>query len=188
MRYKAPWQVLVAGIGIAWLLYIGAAVLAIAGALINIQTLSLIGIGIGTFACGLSIPLHLNYTRSSYWIIIPWQFIHALITILTFAVFYARAGLLEPNGGISHSFSDAFYLSFTTWTALGSDDLIAPKSLRMLSSIEAVCGMIFMPILTAVYLQAIIESTVEPKLAYLDKRKFKFDRDGDIISERKPRK
>ena len=72
-----------------------------------------------------------------------------VIGILTFALVYGHAGILNGEGNVTHSAVDSLYFSIVTWTTLGYGDFQPTEQVRMYAAFEALLGTIFSPIMIA---------------------------------------
>ncbi len=68
-----------------------------------------------------------------------------LFMVSCFAWLHSLAGLRMSDGVLSHSLLDAIYFSTTTITTLGYGDFLPIRSMQLLTSIEAVCGLMTVP-------------------------------------------
>ena len=180
MKILVPWQEALYVRVVVTAVYIAAALTAFGTAWLNRPFASayLLLLMLALFV--LSITLYLNWSRDTYPKLLLWYACFLCQAILTYASHFARAGLRESGASVSHSFRDALYFSVTTWTTLGYGDFLAPPSLRLLTSLEALTGSIAMAIMVALAWLLVQESLVPPSQAYADRRKYKFTPDGQI--------
>lgn len=91
-----------------------------------------------------SIPLILNWSRHLYSDILKSIVYSIVISIITFTIVYYREGVVE-NGRIIYSFSDSLYLSISMFTNLGYGSIIPSKEIQLLTSLESLIGLLFIP-------------------------------------------
>ncbi len=95
----------------------------------------------------LAIPLEINWSKNLYASILIRSLIFPFFSIFIYAICYK----LHPSFTTSiDSFFDALYFSTTTWTTLGYGDIAPSGDIRLLTSLEALTGLISTSILTAV--------------------------------------
>lgn len=75
-----------------------------------------------------------------------------LSNIGLFAYIYYKAGVEGPAGVIVGDFITSLYFSIVTWTTLGYGDLKPTDELRLLASLEAFMGYIYMAVLIGLFL------------------------------------
>ncbi len=98
------------------------------------------------------IPLHMSRARYPHLFLIFCGMLTMFSILLSYGAAFSRSGLVDGDKNISHSFADGLYFSVTTFTTLGYGDLAPNKpSLRLLTSMEAITGTLFMPVTTAYF-------------------------------------
>ena len=186
MREKASWQVAVTIIFLLLSVYLILSIACIVFGVLGWRFPTLCALAILLPILAMAIPAMLNHSRGCYKILFPWYFIHNLISVIACAFVYQYYGVLETTTGkLDTSFISSMILSFNTWTTLGFGDLIPVPRTRLFSSIQAFLGMLTIPVGFSLIWLWVTESMVPPHLAFLDRRKFKFDETGDIVGERK---
>ena len=75
-----------------------------------------------------------------------------LSNIGLFAYVYYKAGVESPSGIIIGEFITSLYFSIVTWTTLGYGDLKPTDDLRLLASLEALMGYVYMAVLIGLFL------------------------------------
>ncbi len=88
------------------------------------------------------IPLFMNLSRSYFSFLYGYLLIHVLMTVLTCALYYRDAGIIDMDGKMIRGFWDCFYFSLNTWSTLGVSDFRVHPALRLFSSCEALIGLI----------------------------------------------
>ena len=185
MREKAPWQV---SATIIFLLLTGYLLLSVVCIMFGIlgwryPTLCVLALLLPILT--IAIPAMLNYSRGSYKILFPWYFIHNLISVVVCAFIYLDYGVFETTTGkLDNSFISSIILSFNVWTTLGFGDLIPVSKTRLFSSIQAFLGMLTIPVGVSLIWLWVTDSMVPPHLAFLERKKYKFDEMGDIIGKK----
>jgi len=96
-----------------------------------------------------NIPLLLNLSRAYFNLLLGLQCAHALITILTCALYYKSRGLIDSRGNAVTNITDSVYYSINTWTTIGVSDLVVQPSQRLLTSLESLVGVISIALFTA---------------------------------------
>lgn len=89
------------------------------------------------------IPLNLAWNESSFGRLLRSFIYYWGFAIVIYAIHYFRGGLSADDPLLSRV-SDAFYLSISNWTTLGAGDLLPPKRLRLIGSLEALTGTLSM--------------------------------------------
>lgn len=89
------------------------------------------------------IPLILNWSDNLYGSAFLRVFSIHIFAILTYAICYYRSGSLE-------TFADAVYFSATTWTTLGYGDISPTGGIRLLTSVQALTGLISFSVFASV--------------------------------------
>lgn len=172
MRGLIPWQALIAAIFIQWLSYGLFVVLA----LVCIWLGSPYGSSLALFAGFATLatlgPFHLSWTRSSYRVLVPAHLWHQALTVLVYAAHFSLSGLTPSSGGaVSQDYLDGVYVSLAMWTTLGTNDFIIPKPLQLLTALEALTAVLFLPIFAAMVWQMLHEMTAPPEEAFLDRKR-----------------
>lgn len=72
--------------------------------------------------------------------------------IAIFSYIYYLYGVEGPEGVITGDFITSLYFSIVTWTTLGYGDLKPINELRLIASLEALMGYIYMAILIGLFL------------------------------------
>jgi len=93
-----------------------------------------------------SIPLVLNWSKSLYSLVFRSMMYFIVISIITFTIVYFQNGL-SCKGEIIHTVADSFYFSLSMWTALGYGEVLPLETNRILSSLEALIGLIMLPLI-----------------------------------------
>lgn len=93
------------------------------------------------------IPLNLNWSRNLYPLIFYDLIIFNVSAIVIYAIIYFQS---EQLGSQFHGFDEALYFSVTTWTTLGYGDITPPRNLKLITSAEALTGLITIPVIVAV--------------------------------------
>jgi hypothetical protein len=57
------------------------------------------------------------------------------------------------------------------WTTLGTSDFAVPGELRLLTTLEALTAVLFVPVFAAVFWQLLHEATAPPDEAFLDRKR-----------------
>lgn len=96
-----------------------------------------------------SIPLHLNWSRNSYGDLMRNVIGFILFSIFIYSLHYYFIGIQDKNGVINNSFLNALYFSVTTWATLGYGDFIPIPKIRLLTSLEALTGLLTIPLTAA---------------------------------------
>jgi hypothetical protein len=123
---------------------------------------------IGFFVIISLIPLLLNLSRSFFVFIIVLLAVHITVTILSFALHYKSAGLISDSGEFLPEFSDALYFSVTTFTTLGYGDFQPLPSMRLVTSMEALAGMVSMAIGASLIWLWCQENMIPKEMAFFD--------------------
>ncbi len=169
MRFYAPWQTLVAALFLYALIYVLLTVFAVVCIWLSWSYISATLL-FGAFAVLAFLgPLSLSWTRNSYRVLIPMHLLHQAATVLVYAAHYMRAGLSSSDGSLAQSYADAIYFSLTMWTTLGTNDFFVPKALRLLTALEALTAVLFLPVFAAVFWEMLQEMTPPPEEAFLDR-------------------
>ena len=177
MRGHAPWQALLAAIFVHWAAYGLIALFAIACIWFGWPYVSAIALLAGFATLSMLGPFTLSWTRRSFTHLIAAHLGHQALAVLVYAAHYSMAGLTVPtSGAITRSFWDAVYVSLAMWTTLGTNDYAVPKYLQLLTAIEALTAVLFVPIFAANVWQMLHESTAPPEEAYLDRKQRERDR------------
>ena len=122
-------------------------------------------------------PFTLSWTRRRYTHLIAAHLGHQTVTVLVYAAHYSMTGLTVPTSGtISQTYWDAVYVSLAMWTTLGTNDYVVPKDLQLLTALEALTAVLFLPIFAANVWQMLHESTAPPEDAYLDRKQRERDK------------
>ncbi len=84
-----------------------------------------------------------------YLIVVLQSFINVFISIFLYAALYRQHGLIV-NGVSRHiDWLEATYFSGVTWTTVGYGDMITPRSLQLIPTIEAINGYLAMAVMMA---------------------------------------
>lgn len=166
-----PWQMLVTVLFTYWLIYFLLTIGAVAVIWLGWPYVSAILLFASFAALSLIGPIHLSWTRASFRVLIPAHLGHQALTVLVYAAHYAHAGLSSTGGSISRAYLDALYFSLTIWTTLGSAEFTVARELRLLTALEALTAVLFLPIFAAVFWQMLHEMTAPPEEAFLDRRR-----------------
>lgn len=75
-----------------------------------------------------------------------------LSNIALFSYIYYAYGVEGPEGVITGDFITSLYFSIVTWTTLGYGDLTPINELRLIASLEALMGYIYMAIIIGLFL------------------------------------
>ena len=172
MLARTTWQQLVSSIVMGYVLYIALGILTIIFGFYNCYYINCIFLLLMLLIFLFCIPLNLNYTRKSYKILFLWFFIHILITVFIYAWHYKQSGIIGSDGIVVYSFRDSLYFSITTWTTLGYGDFAPIADMRLVTSIQAMTGLITFPVGFSLAWFMIQESTVPYAQAYLDKDRY----------------
>lgn len=70
-----------------------------------------------------------------------------IIHLIMFSLVYAKYGIADSTGEITHDYIDALYFSIVTWTTLGYGDFHPEASIRLYASFEAIIGYVFLGML-----------------------------------------
>jgi hypothetical protein len=96
-----------------------------------------------------SIPLNLNWSRNLYSSVF-WSIVrYSIFCVFVYAGLYYVRGLTSIDGTEPQSI-DYVYFSLTMWTNLGYSVFIPTQELRLLTVLEAVNGILTLPVLAAV--------------------------------------
>ena len=172
MRGLIPWQALVAAILIQWMSYGIFVVLALVGIWFGSPYSSSLALFAGFAALAILGPFHLSWTRTSYRALVPAHLGHQALTVLVYAAHFSSSGLTPSSGGAaSQNYLDGIYVSLAMWTTLGANDFIVPKHLQLLTALEALTAVLFLPIFAAMVWQMLHEMTAPPEEAFLDRKR-----------------
>ena len=114
------------------------------------------------------IPLFLNMSRDFYRLLLALLGGHIVVTIFAYALQYWHAGLLASSGAVVHSFRDSLYFSVTTWTTLGYGDFAPIPAMRLVTSVEALTGVITIAIAAALIWVWCAENIISKEKAFFD--------------------
>lgn len=96
------------------------------------------------------VPLALNWSRNLYSTVLVRAFSYGFVVAGIYAVsFYSTGGVTTSSGDVA-GFMDCLYFSLTTFTSLGYGDLTPQGSLKLLSSLEAMNGLLTLPIVASI--------------------------------------
>ena len=94
------------------------------------------------------IPLNLNWSRSLYSHLFWKAILLFCVTVISFAIIYRFYGIVDSARGITvKSYLTSTYFSITTWSTLGYGDFKPVPSLRLLTSLEAILGVLSIPLI-----------------------------------------
>jgi len=93
-----------------------------------------------------AIPLNLRWSRNLYWNLLKKIISFIVFSISIYAIEFWKLGIYDSKGEIVHSFFDSIYFSVTTWTTLGYGDFSPIPSARILTSLEALTGLLTIPL------------------------------------------
>ena len=93
------------------------------------------------------IPLVLNWSSNLYGSVFMRIFFFQVFSILTYAISY---NVSVAIGNEFESYLDALYFSATTWTTLGYGDISPIGNVRLLTSIQALTGLLTLPVFASV--------------------------------------
>ena len=176
MRGLMPWQALVGTILIQWVSYGIFVVLSLLCIWLGSPYGSSLALFSGFATLAILGPFHLSWTRTSYRVLVPAHLGHQALTVLVYAAHYSLSGLTPSSGGTtSHGYLDGIYVSLAMWTTLGANDFIVPKHLQLLTALEALTAVLFLPIFAAMVWQMLHEMTAPPDEAFLDRIRRKRD-------------
>jgi hypothetical protein len=185
MRFQSPWQVLSGYITVLVLIYIIATIIASVTAILDLKYLTLGILAILLIVFVLAIPAMLNFARSNYLILFSWFVIHNFISTIVVAFLYAKSGVyVTTSGKLDTSFHAGMSLSLNIWTTLGFADLIPVPHMRLFASLQAFLALFTIPVGFSLLWLLVTESLVPPQKAYLDKLKFRFSKNGDIVGKK----
>lgn len=114
------------------------------------------------------VPLTLNLSRSYYTAVVIVTIVQLAVTILTFTFHYQAFGLLRESKAFTPTFTEALYFSVTTFTTLGYGDLQPLPAARLVTSVEALAGMISVAITAAIIWLWCQENLIPKEMAVLD--------------------
>jgi hypothetical protein len=100
------------------------------------------------FLVVVSIPLFLNWSRNTYGALMFRILFLGTFSIVMYSWLYRTCGI-QFNGAVVHDLVDSVYFSVTTWTTLGYGDFTSQSRYRLLTSAEALTGMVYVPLLTS---------------------------------------
>lgn len=140
-----PWQLVVTFASLLFAIFIVTTLLSLVSGYFGWHLVfTLFFIVSGFLIIILIIPLVLNLSRSFYVYLLFALLLHVSISIITFSLHYMDSGLIGPSGQFHPKFYDAIYFSITTFTTLGYGDLQPIPSQRLVTSVEALTGMLSM--------------------------------------------
>jgi hypothetical protein len=123
-----------------------------------------------SYAVAMSLILHLvvrltrsHFTRQRFWRGVA---VMMLVTLITAAAHLVQIGLWALAlmlCGLFSDFETAFYLSAENYTALGYGDILLPERWRLLGPLEAINGLLFFGLSTAV-LFAVLSHLITSRL------------------------
>jgi len=114
------------------------------------------------------IPLFMNMSRGFFLLLLAYLGGHILVTIFAYAFQYWHAGIAASDGTIVRSFRDSLYFSVTTWTTLGYGDFAPIPAMRLVTSVEALTGVITIAISAAFVWLWCTENLVPKEKAFFD--------------------
>ena len=111
---------------------------------------------------------------------------HIGVTIFAYAKYFHYNGLMQDGQLVSVNFEDAIYFSITTWTTLGYGDFAPIPQMRLLTSFEALTG-VLSAVLTVSFMWAWCkENTLPGEMTLLEgNRVNKFEGYKDRVRTRK---
>ncbi len=94
------------------------------------------------------IPLNLNWSRGLYSRLF-WKSVFLFcVTILSFSLVYRFYGIIDTaSGEITKRYLTSLYFSITTWSTLGYGDFRPVAEVRLLTSFEAILGVLSIPLI-----------------------------------------
>jgi hypothetical protein len=94
------------------------------------------------------IPLNLNWTRDLYSHLF-WKSVFLFcVTLLSFSIVYQFYGVIDTaSGEITQRHLTSIYFSITTWSTLGYGDFRPVAEVRLLTSFEAILGVLSIPLI-----------------------------------------
>lgn len=91
---------------------------------------------------------HGVYNRQ-YIVVIAQSFLNIFVSIGLYAALYYRYGLVLNDKLVNVDWWEALYFSGVTWTTVGYGDMIAPRALLLIPTIEAINGYLAMAVMMA---------------------------------------
>lgn len=114
------------------------------------------------------IPTFLNLSRSFFVGLIIILALLILADIISFALHYWNSGILNSNGEVDKTFMSAIYFSITTFTTLGYGDFHPLSEMRLVTSMQALSGMLTMAIGASMVWLWCQENLIPKEMAYFD--------------------
>ena len=114
------------------------------------------------------IPLFMNLSRGYFILLLVFLAGHMVVTLFAYAMQYFHAGIAGSGGVVIYSFRDSLYFSVTTWTTLGYGDFIPIPRMRLVTSLEALTGVISMAIAISFIWLWCTENLVPKEKAFFD--------------------
>lgn len=94
------------------------------------------------------IPLNLNWSRGLYSHLFWKSVLLFCITLLSFSLVYRFYGVIDSaTGEITQRYLTSLYFSITTWSTLGYGDFRPVAGIRLLTSFEAILGVLSIPLI-----------------------------------------
>jgi len=81
--------------------------------------------------------------------------INGLTNIFIFTTIYYHFGLIQNSKLVQNEFLTSLYFSIVTWTTLGYGDYSPIEELRLIASIEALMGYVYMALFVGLFLNII---------------------------------
>ena len=169
MLSSGPWQGALTNAVVSGMVFLFLMILALISAFFNWMPLfTIIFLLLGFALIIFLIPTFLNLSREFFKNALFLLVIHITVTILAFALHYKVAGLIDPSAKVSHDFLDAVYFSITTFTTLGYGDFRPIPEIRLVTSMEALAGMISMAIGASLLWLLCNENIIPKEMAFFD--------------------
>lgn len=114
------------------------------------------------------IPTFLNLSRSFFIGLVIILLLLISIDIISFALHYWNSGILNSKGEVDKTFISAIYFSITTFTTLGYGDFRPLPEIRLVTSVQALSGMLTMAIGASLVWLWCQENLIPKEMAFFD--------------------
>ena len=114
------------------------------------------------------IPMFMNLSRGFFGLLLGYLGVHVAVTLLSYSFHYWHSGIVRNDGVVVHAFRDCLYFSITTWTTLGYGDFAPTPTMRLVTSLEALTGLISAAIGASLIWLWCTEHLVPKEMAFFD--------------------
>lgn len=167
--HNVPWQVTLLALIKATFAFSALIAVALLSGYYDVWVpLTVICLIVGLSILMLVIPAMLNLSRSYFVGIWTLVLVYILSTILAFAFHYQSSGLVGPSGQVVPDLLDAVYFSTTTFTTLGYGDFRPTPDTRLVTSFEALMGMVTIALTIAMLWLWCEENLLPKNMAFFD--------------------